>query len=80
MGFAPVLSVDFRTITEYLALVAYLAISLGFAKKDVYQATRSFSALSEELRSRVHHRVFDEIVHTDSRAKVQHIEAWVRAA
>ena len=80
LGFAPALSIDFRTITDYLALVAYLAVSLGFAKKEVYQATKRFSALSDELRSRVHLRVFDEIVHTDSRAKLQHIDAWVRAA
>ena len=79
LGFEPALSVDFRTITDYLALVVYLCVRLGFTKREVYQATSAFAALTDELRSRVHRRVFDQIVHTGNRAKVRRIEAWVRA-
>lgn len=79
MSFAPGLSIDFRTITDYLALVAYLSVRLGFSKREVYRATDTFSALSDELRARVHLSVFDQIVHTDNRSKVRKIDAWVRS-
>ena len=80
LGFEPALPVDFRTITDYLALVVYLCVRLGFAKRDVSQETSAFTALSDELRSQVHRRVFDQIVHSGNRGKVRRIEAWIRAA
>jgi len=80
MGFASRLSVDFRTITDYLALVALLSVGLRFNKRDVHGATGTFSALADQLRAQVHQRVFDQIVHTDNRAKVRQIDAWVRSA
>ena len=79
MGFEPALHVGFDTITDYLVLVEYLSAGLGFPKREVYGATRAYAALTDELRSRVPARVFDLIVHTDNRAKVRRLEAWVRA-
>jgi len=79
LGFEPTLSVDFRTITDYPALVVYLCVRLRFAKRDVHQATSAFAALSDELRSQVHRHVFDQIVHSGDRGKVRRIEAWIRA-
>ena len=76
---SPRCPLDFRTITDYLALVVYLCTSPLFAKRDVYQATSAFAALSDELRSQVHRRVFDQIVHSCNRGKVRRIEAWIRA-
>ena len=55
------------------------ALRLGFPKREVYRATTSYASLTDELRSRVPARVFDMIVHTDNRAKVRRLEAWVRA-
>jgi len=49
--------------------VVYLCLRLGFAKRDVYQATSAFAALSDELRSQAHRRVFDEIAHSGNRGK-----------
>jgi len=80
LGFPSTLTVDFRTITDYLALVVYLSRRLGFPKRDVYRATRVYSLMADELRDRVPARVFDMIVHTDNRAKVSGLEAWVRAS
>ena len=71
--------VVFDTITDYLVLVVYLSAGLGFPKREVYRATTWYASLTDELRSRVPARVFDLIVHTDNRAKVGRIEAWVRA-
>jgi len=72
-------AVVFDTITDHLMLVVYLSAGLGFPKREVYRATTSYAALTDELRSRVPARVFDLIVHTDNRAKVRRLEAWVRA-
>jgi len=77
--FEPALHVGFDTITDYLVLVVYLSAGLGFPKREVYRATTAYAALTDELRSRVPARVFDLIVHTDNRAKVRRLEAWVRA-
>jgi len=79
IGLEPALHVGFDTITDYLVLVVYLSAGLGFPKREVYRATTSYASLTDELRSRVPARVFDLIVHTDNRAKVRRLEAWVRA-
>ncbi len=71
--------VVFDTITDCLVLVVYLSVGLGFPKREVYRATTSYASLTDELRSRVPARAFDRIVHTDNRAKVRRLEAWVRA-
>lgn len=52
----------------------------GFSKRAVYCATKAYSLLTDELRDRVSARVFDLIVHTDNRAKMTGLEAWVRTA
>ena len=36
LGFEPALPGDFRTITDYLALVVCLCVRLGFAKRHVF--------------------------------------------
>ena len=77
--FEPALHVGFDTITDYLVLVVYLSAGLGFPKREVYRATTAYAALTDKLRSRVPARVSDLIVHTDNRAKVRRLEAWVRA-
>jgi len=79
IGLEPALRVSFDTITDYLVLVVYLSAGLGFPKREVYRATTAYAVLTDELRSRVPARVFDLIVHTDNRAKVRRLEAWVRA-
>jgi abortive infection bacteriophage resistance protein len=80
LGFAQTLSVDFTTITDYLALAVYLSVRLRFPKREVYRAIKYHSALTDDLRDRVPARVFDMIVHTDNRANVAGLEAWVRAS
>lgn len=79
MRFEPALHVGFDTITDYLVSVVHLSAGLGFPRREVYGAIRAYAALTDELRSRVPARVFDLIVHTDNRAKVRRLEAWVRA-
>jgi len=71
--------VVFDTITDYLVLVVYLSAGLGFPKREVYRTTTSYASLTDELRSRVPARVFDQIVHSGNRGKVRRIEAWIRA-
>lgn len=73
-------TIDFDTITDYLALVIYLSVSLGPRKREAYRAIKDYSLLVDELRACVPARVFDLIVHTDNRAKVAGLEAWVRTA
>lgn len=72
-------SVQFDTITDYLILVVYLARCLSTPKREVGALINRYSALTEELRSRVPRRIFDMIVHTDNRAKVKCMRYWLRS-
>jgi len=72
-------SVQFDTITDYLILVVYLTRCLGTPKREVGALINRYSALTEELRSRVPMRIFDMIVHTDNRAKVDCVRRWLRS-
>jgi abortive infection bacteriophage resistance protein len=80
MGFAPGVQPDFKTITDYFILAAYLACCLGFSKTEVRALIRQYRAYTELLRQRVPKPVFDMIVHTNNRPKLVQLEAWVRAA
>lgn len=67
----------FETVTDYIALALYLACAMGFPKRDLRQSIRQYSALTDELHAAVPLRVFDMIVHTDNRTKVNHLRHWI---
>lgn len=79
IGYRNSSDVDFRTITDYMVLATYLAVRLGFAKNEVKAFIRQYVAHTDELHSRVPVRVFDMIVHTNNRAKIEQLERWVRS-
>lgn len=70
---------EFRTVTDYMILVAYLARVLGFPKREVQGMVREYRAAVDDLRKRVPTGVFDTIVHTDNRQKVEGLLRWLRA-
>ena len=72
-------AIDFGSITDYFLLVSYLARRLGAPKREVYSLIRQYRSVIDGLRNAVSTRVFDMIVHTDNRAKVNHLEAWLRS-
>ncbi len=71
--------IDFGSITDYLLLAGYLARCLGSPKRDLYVLVRQYRGLTDSLRGGVSGRVFDMIVHTDNRAKIDHLEGWMRS-
>jgi len=73
-------TVRFDTITDYLLLVVYLARCLGVPKREIGALTSRYSAHAEELRSRVPLGIFDMIVHTDNRTKLDGLGRWLRTA
>lgn len=78
IDFPPNVRVTFDTMTDYLALVVYLACCFGFPKRDIRGLLRQYALLADDLRANVPLGVFDTIVHTDHRAKLQRLEQWVR--
>jgi hypothetical protein len=56
------------------------AVCFGFPKRDIRALLRQYAALADDLRANVPLGVFDTIVHTDHRAKLQRLEQWVRSA
>lgn len=79
IGFPQSVRVEFDTITDYFVVIVYLAGCIGFPKREVHGVIKRYSALTDELRSRVPVRIFDIIVHTDNRAKIAQLERWVRS-
>ena len=80
IGYPSSVTVRFETITDYFALVVYLACCFGFPKRDIRTLLRQYGTLADDLRANVPLGVFDTIVHTDHRAKLQRLEQWVRSA
>lgn len=72
-------AIDFGSITDYFLLLSYLSRRLGAPKRDVYALIRQYRSVIDGLRSGVPTRVFDMIVHTDNRAKVNQVEIWLRS-
>jgi abortive infection bacteriophage resistance protein len=79
IGLPASVRIGFETITDYFILIVYLACCLGFAKREVRTLIKSYSAQTDGLRTRVPMRIFDMIVRTDNRAKIAHLERWVRS-
>jgi abortive infection bacteriophage resistance protein len=71
--------IDFGSITDYFLLLSYLTRRLGAPKREAYPFIRQYRGVIDGLRNGVSTRVFDMIVHTDNRAKVNHLEAWLRS-
>jgi abortive infection bacteriophage resistance protein len=71
--------VQFDTITDYFILIVYLARCLGVPKREVVTLIKRYSAHSEDLRNRVPRRIFDMIVHSDNRTKLEHLSVWLRS-
>lgn len=74
------ISVTFRTITDYLLLTLYLARGLGCSSQEVATQIRHYGELTDGLRSTVHRRVSDTIVHSDNRAKLDCLQAWLQTS
>lgn len=79
IGLVPPVRLEFRTMTDYVVLVVYLACCMGFPKREVAALIRQYTALTDELRGRVPVRVFDMIVHTDNRAKLTRLTQWMHS-
>ncbi|MFA4964866.1 MAG: Abi family protein [Thermoleophilia bacterium] len=77
VGFPASVSVQFKTVTDYLALVVYLACCAELPKRDVRSIIREYSELTDELRANVPTPIFDMIVRTDNRAKIRQLQEWV---
>src|SRR5665648_764613 len=62
IGFPQSVRVEFDTITDYFVVIVYLAGCIGFPKREWQGVIKRYSALTDELRSRVPVRIFDMIV------------------
>jgi abortive infection bacteriophage resistance protein len=78
IGFPPSVRVQFETVTDYLALIVYMACCMSLPKREVRATIREYSELTDELRASVPTSIFDMIVRTDNRAKIQRLQQWVR--
>lgn len=79
IGLVQPVRLEFRTITDYVVLVVYLACCMRFPKREVAALIRQYAAITDELRERVPVQVFDMIVHTDNRAKLTQLTQWMHA-
>lgn len=70
-------NITFKSITDYIILVAYLLKRFGVPKGEIKRFISEFQDAIETLRKRVPIRVFTKIVLTDTRNKLQGLQKFI---
>ena len=69
-------NLTFEEITDYLVLVIYQLKLFKVNKTEMKQTISRFEAIVEQLRSSVPTNLFNRIIYTNSRSKIQQIRAF----
>ena len=64
-------NITFKTIVDYVILVAYMMKCLQFTKTEIRKFIIEFRDCYEELRKKVPPQLYSVIIHTDTRSKIQ---------
>lgn len=70
-------SITFKSITDYIILVAYLLKCFGVPKSDIKHFIAEFQDAIESLRKQIPINLFAKIVLTDTRTKLQSLQKYV---
>lgn len=68
-------NINFSTITDYIILVAYMLRNFGMSKTNLNKFIREFESAAESLRSSIPISVYNQIIHTDMKAKLSALKA-----
>ncbi len=72
-----VTGIKFDTITDYLVLLTYQLKLIGISKTELRRLIAGFSETQERLRSAVPTSVYNQIIHTDSKHKIQALKVFI---
>ena len=70
-------NLSFDTVTDYLVLVVYQLELLGFSKSRMKHLISDYSDSVEKLRQCIPVNVFNQIIHTDNRQKMDKRRAYI---
>lgn len=71
------INVTFKSITDYIILVAYLLKCFGVPKSDIKHFIAEFQDAIEALRKQIPINLFAKIVPTDTRTKLQSLQKFL---
>lgn len=71
-------NVDFSTIIDFVILVTFLLKKLSVSKRDILKFISSIEQSIELLRLKIPTNIFNQIVHTNSKTKLQQLKIFVK--
>ncbi len=69
--------INFNSIVDYFILIAYMLKNLRVSKTEIKQFIGSFKQAIEKLRKNVPISLYNKIIPTDTRKKIQQLEVYV---
>lgn len=70
-------NMTFDTITDYLVLIVYQLKLLGVSKTEIKKLISDFADRMERLRGSIPISVFNQIIYTDNRQKIERLKRYV---
>lgn len=70
-------SLTFDTITDYIVLIIYQLKLLGVSKTDMKRLVSDYTDSVEKLRQNIPINIFNQIIYTDNRQKMNKLKAFI---
>ena len=70
-------NLTFQTITDYLVLIVYLLNLLQIPKHTIEKIITDFENIVQELRNGIPIKIFNKIIYTDNRKKLEKLKKFV---
>lgn len=70
-------NIDFKTLVDYLILIAYILKNLGISKRDIESLVNRFEKITNDFRSHIPISIFSRILHTNTRNKIRSLYSYI---
>lgn len=70
-------NINFKTIVDYLILIAYILKNLGMSKTDLKVLVNKFNKIIADFRSHIPISTYSQILHTDTRNKLIALNTFI---
>lgn len=71
-------NIDFNTITDYILLIALLLKKYEIPKKELNRFITDYESIIEEFRSNIPFNIYSQIIHTDTKAKLEKMRKYLK--
>ncbi|MBE3569464.1 MAG: Abi family protein, partial [Bacillales bacterium] len=71
-------NITFNTIVDYLILMIYLQKNMKVAKTELQQIVKKFEVIADKFRKNIPVSIFNQILYTDTRNKLQFLKNYIK--